>query len=72
MSLGDPIYYDWTTDGVKDHIGIDASYGYDAYNSTYYGDLVDYHTIDRKHVHWELKSVNVQYNTTTIYLVHVR
>jgi hypothetical protein len=72
LSLGDPIYYDWESDGDVDHMAIQAAYGYDSVNSVYFGNLVDYHTHNYWHIHWELKSRNAQYNTTTIYLVHIQ
>lgn len=57
-SVGDVVIYDLDHDGVyDDHSAIVVStYGTDYYNSSYKGDLVDYHTTDTYHRIWNLLS----------------
>ncbi|MHB1128272.1 MAG: amidase domain-containing protein [Bacillota bacterium] len=69
-SIGDAIFYDWTSDAVIDHVGIYAANGTDP-NSGYSGALTDQHTTDRSHSIWSLSYYNADRNTTSIYPVHL-
>ena len=72
LSLGDMVFYDWTSDGTWDHAAVQVYYGTDTWDSFYYGSLVDAHTSNRHEVIWTLREFNNDnYATTTIGLMHV-
>ncbi len=70
MMSGDVLFYDWDSNGVKDHESIQVAMGTDP-NSGYYGNLIDAHTTNRYHAIWTLKPWNSKYASTTIYFMHV-
>jgi putative amidase-like protein len=67
---GDELFYDWHSDGLVDHMSIQASYGTDP-NSGWYGDLVDQHSTNHYHAYWTLQPYNAQASTTTIDEYHL-
>jgi cell wall-associated NlpC family hydrolase len=72
VSVGDLIFYDWTSNGSMDHVAIQVAYGQDTNpGGGWYGDLVDAHNNNRKHAYWALRPYNTQYLTTTINMVQI-
>jgi hypothetical protein len=67
---GDLLFYDWDSNGVLDHVGIQVGWGTDP-GSGWYGNYQDQHTTDRSHAFWSLLPYNSQWATTTINFVHV-
>ncbi len=65
---GDIVYYDWTGNGSKDHVGIRVSIGTDVV-SGWSGDLANLHSNDRRRAIWHLRPYNADYRTTRITLV---
>jgi hypothetical protein len=65
---GDLLFYDWESNGSKDHVSIVVGHGTDP-SSGWFGDYIDQHTNNRKHAYWGLKPYNVHWSTTTIYRV---
>ena len=67
----DPVYYDWDDNGSIDHASIVVGIGTDPSHTSYYGNLVNYHSTDRYHVIWHLRPINTHYATTNFALVHL-
>jgi hypothetical protein len=61
-SQGDVVFYDWTNDGTFDHESIVA---------TTDGQSVDAHTNNRLHAYWTLASLNTQWLTTHMVVLHI-
>jgi cell wall-associated NlpC family hydrolase len=57
MLIGDPIFYDWYSDGIIDHVAISVGYASDSQT------LIDAHTSNKYHVRWDL----IAYTSTTLY-----
>ncbi len=66
---GDVLFYDWGQGNGISHASMQVGIGTDAYG--YYGNWVDEHTSNRKHIFWTLRPVNAYFADTTIYYVHV-
>jgi hypothetical protein len=68
---GDVLFYDWGTGQGISHDSMQVGWGTDAYG--YYGNWVDEHTSDRKHIFWTLKDApgNTNWMTTTVYYMHI-
>jgi hypothetical protein len=68
-SVGDVLFYDWDSNGSKDHAALLVStYGKDESGKPtagLYGDLQDQHTSDIYHVLWNLRYYD-KFRTTTI------
>jgi hypothetical protein len=67
---GDVLFYDWGDGNGVNHAAIQVGIGYD-WNNVLYGNHVDQHTNDRQHAFWSLKPYNPNWNTTTIYFMHI-
>lgn len=63
-SLGDPIFYDWTSDGYYDHATL---YVGDATTAS----VIDQHTPDRYHSYWSGWNYNQYRYTTTYGFIHM-
>lgn len=65
------VFYDWDGDGTIDHASIIVGTGYAAdkkeYNGSYYGDLINQNTTDRKQTLWHLDGWNSHRLETEIY-----
>ena len=68
---GDLIFYDWKSDGHWDHTAAIVTSGFSDTSPSYYGDLVNYHTTNKRHVHWSLRPNNTFWQTTTINPIHI-
>ena len=55
LSRGDFIYYDWTGDGVWDHVAVVAGKNSSGQK------IIDAHTTDHYHVYWKLGSSGTKY-----------
>ena len=67
LTGGEVISLDWTSDGRRDHSGIVVvNNGYDS-DSTWSGDLADYHSNSHYHAIWHLIPYNSYWTTTTQY-----
>jgi hypothetical protein len=67
---GDVLFYDWDSNGTKDHVGIQVGWGSDPI-SGWYGNYQDQHSNNRHHAFWSLLPYNSQWQTTTVTFVHV-
>lgn len=61
------IFYDWEDDGYIDHAAICVAVGYPYDGPYFFGDLVNQHTNNRKHVIWHLDYFNIERASTAIY-----
>lgn len=68
LNVGDIVSYNFEGNGVG-HTGIVTAYGTDNYSSSYVGDLVCYHSTNRKRIIWNVKHALTAKarSTTTIY-----
>ncbi|MDI6816585.1 MAG: amidase domain-containing protein [Actinomycetota bacterium] len=65
INNGDMLFYDWDSNGSKDHTGICTAYAADP-NSGITGDVQCQHSTDRYRAIWHLKPYNANWSTTTI------
>jgi cell wall-associated NlpC family hydrolase len=70
LSVGDLLFYDWTSDGLLDHVAIQVGRGTDP-DKGWWGDYVDAHSHDHYHAFWSLRQYNPTYPQTTIHLMHI-
>lgn len=70
MFEGDVLFYDWDSNGVKDHTAIQVGIYTDP-QSGWWGNVVNQHVTDRQHAFWSLWPYNSQWATTTITFVHI-
>jgi hypothetical protein len=68
---GDVLFYDWGTGQGISHTSIQVGWGTDQYG--YYGNWVDAHTTNHKHIFWTLKDApgNTNWMTTTVWFMHI-
>lgn len=67
LNNGDIVSFDFDGNGTRDHIAIATRQNTtDAYNSAYTGDLVNYHTVNTKHIIWHVRW-RVNPNTAVVY-----
>ena len=70
IKTGDPVVYDFTSNGSIDHAAIQVGIGTDP-GSGWYGNIVDEHTTGRKHAIWHLTPYNSQWASTNTAEIHV-
>lgn len=52
--VGDLLFFDWSSDGYKDHVGIQVVMNGRDPTKGWYGDLLDAHSNDHYHAFWSL------------------
>jgi cell wall-associated NlpC family hydrolase len=60
LSRGDFIYYDWSGDGVWDHVAVVAGTNSSGQK------IIDAHTTDHYHVHWRLGTSSTRYRYASV------
>jgi hypothetical protein len=74
LAKGDLFFYDWNNDSYKDHVSIHVGYGTDPQKGRV-GDYVDQHSTGSPahyyHGFWSSFDYNVNWRTTTIYLIRI-